>query len=179
MKVEGKHTEPRLVKNGSKYRNFPMVPRVIFGAGSFDQLGEILMPHRRHAEAPVIFLVDDVFEGKPLANRIPAIFETSDVDAADLHLVLSPGVERSMRFSGGKLARIDDSRCTGCGACEDYCPVRAIAVDGEGIAKIDPEMCCGCGLCALHCPDEAIQMKPLERDVFLPILEGAERRIAP
>lgn len=75
MKVEGKHTEQRTVKNGSKYRNFPMVPRVIFGAGSFDQLGEILMPHRRHAEAPVIFLVDDVFEGKPLANRIPAIFE--------------------------------------------------------------------------------------------------------
>ena len=73
----------------------------------------------------------------------------------------------------------DGDACTGCGACEDYCPVRAIAVDGEGIAEIDPEMCCGCGLCALHCPDEAIQMKPLERDVFLPILEGAERRIAP
>lgn len=58
----------------SRYRNFPMVPRVIFGRGSFDQLGEILMPKRRHSEVPFIFLVDDVFEGTPFASRIPLIF---------------------------------------------------------------------------------------------------------
>jgi len=57
-----------------QYRNFPMVPRVIFGRGSFDQLGDILMPKRRHSEAPFIFLVDDVFEGKALSTRIPIIF---------------------------------------------------------------------------------------------------------
>lgn len=60
--------------NQEKYRNFPMVPRVIFGQGSFDQLGEILLPKRRHSEAPFIFLVDDIFEGAKLANRIPLIF---------------------------------------------------------------------------------------------------------
>lgn len=57
-----------------KYRNFPMVPRVVFGNGSFDQLGDILLSQRRHSEAPMIFLVDDVFEGTELANRIPKIF---------------------------------------------------------------------------------------------------------
>ncbi|MEL6917411.1 MAG: iron-containing alcohol dehydrogenase family protein [Bacteroidota bacterium] len=57
-----------------KFRNFPMVPRVIFGSGSFNQLGEILMPKRKHSEAPIIFLVDDVFEEKELSSRIPAIF---------------------------------------------------------------------------------------------------------
>ena len=57
-----------------KYRNFPMVPRVIFGPGSFDQLGEILMPRRKNADAPMIYLIDDVFEGSPLENRIPLIF---------------------------------------------------------------------------------------------------------
>ena len=56
------------------YRNFPMVPRVVFGAGSFDQLGDILLPHRKNADAPVIFLVDDVFEGGELPTKIPAIF---------------------------------------------------------------------------------------------------------
>lgn len=60
---------------GTKYRNFPMVPRVIFGAGSFDQLQEILLPRRTSSDAPVIFLVDDVFEGTPLIGRIPAIME--------------------------------------------------------------------------------------------------------
>ena len=56
------------------YRNFPMVPRVIFGRGSLNQLGEILMPNRKHSDAPFIFLVDDVFEGTELVNRIPLIF---------------------------------------------------------------------------------------------------------
>lgn len=57
-----------------KYRNFPMVPRVVFGNGSFDQLGDILLPKRKHSEAPIIFLVDDVFEGTALISRIPKIF---------------------------------------------------------------------------------------------------------
>lgn len=57
-----------------KFRNFPMVPRVVFGKGSFNQLGEILMHKRNHSEAPFIFLVDDVFEGTSLVDRIPAIF---------------------------------------------------------------------------------------------------------
>lgn len=61
-------------KAKKKYRNFPMVPRVVFGSGSFDQLGEILMPHRKNADAPVLFLIDDVFEGKELPARVPLIF---------------------------------------------------------------------------------------------------------
>jgi len=56
------------------YRNFPMVPRVIFGRGCFDQLGDIIMPKRRHSEAPFIFLVDDVFENQALVDRIPMLF---------------------------------------------------------------------------------------------------------
>ncbi|WP_373072114.1 iron-containing alcohol dehydrogenase family protein [Zeaxanthinibacter enoshimensis] len=61
--------------NLSKYRNFPMVPRVIYGPGSFGQLGEILMPHRKSSDAPIIFLVDDVFEGGELAERVPLMFD--------------------------------------------------------------------------------------------------------
>tara|TARA_R110002096_G_scaffold118258_2_gene256068 strand:- start:109 stop:1236 length:1128 start_codon:yes stop_codon:yes gene_type:complete len=58
----------------TNYKNFPMVPRVIFGAGCFGQLGEILLPRRINSEAPFIFLVDDVFEGSGLISRIPLIF---------------------------------------------------------------------------------------------------------
>lgn len=61
-------------KASEKYRNFPMVPRVVFGNGSFDQLGDILMPKRKHSEAPIVYLVDDVFEGTALVQRIPNIF---------------------------------------------------------------------------------------------------------
>lgn len=58
----------------NKFRNFPMVPRVVYGPGSFDQIGEILMPHRLSADAPMIFLLDDVFENTAFINRIPLIF---------------------------------------------------------------------------------------------------------
>jgi 3-deoxy-alpha-D-manno-octulosonate 8-oxidase len=58
----------------TNYKNFPMVPRVIFGSGCFGQLGEILLPKRINSEAPFIFLVDDVFEGSELITRIPLIF---------------------------------------------------------------------------------------------------------
>ena len=61
-------------KASQEYRNFPMVPRVVYGKGSFNTLGDILMPKRKNSEAPMIFLVDDVFEGSELINRIPSIF---------------------------------------------------------------------------------------------------------
>ncbi|MEX0288803.1 MAG: iron-containing alcohol dehydrogenase family protein [Flavobacteriaceae bacterium] len=66
-----KNTAP---KAELKYRNFPMVPRVVFGPGSFDQLGDILMPQRKNSDAPMLFLVDDVFEGGELPARVPLIF---------------------------------------------------------------------------------------------------------
>lgn len=75
MNIERQPAKPKETPTTAKFRNFPMVPRVVFGPGSFDQLGDILMPQRRHAEAPVIFLVDDFFEGKGLMARIPAIFD--------------------------------------------------------------------------------------------------------
>ncbi len=54
----------------STFRNFKMVSYVVYGRGSFNQLDEILVPHRK-GEAPMIFLVDHFFEGKPLASRVP------------------------------------------------------------------------------------------------------------
>jgi 3-deoxy-alpha-D-manno-octulosonate 8-oxidase len=47
-----------------------MVGYVIYGRGSFNQLDEIIAPHRKD-EKPIIFLVDHFFSGKPLVNRIP------------------------------------------------------------------------------------------------------------
>ena len=54
------------------FRNFPMVPRVVFGRGSFNQLDEILTPKRKTERAPFIFIVDDVFKGNDfIVSRIP------------------------------------------------------------------------------------------------------------
>ena len=71
MKLKDTTNVGAAMKN-SKYRNFPMVPRVIYGSGSFDQLGDILMSVRGNSEASMIFLLDDIFENNPLLKRIPA-----------------------------------------------------------------------------------------------------------
>jgi 3-deoxy-alpha-D-manno-octulosonate 8-oxidase len=48
-----------------------MVPRVVFGRGSFNQLNDIIAPKRLNIKAPFIFLVDDVFKSNPwLTSRI-------------------------------------------------------------------------------------------------------------
>ena len=58
------------------YKNFPMVPRVIFGRGSFNQLDEIISPKRLSVNAPFIFLVDDVFKGNSwMTSRIPLSYD--------------------------------------------------------------------------------------------------------
>jgi 3-deoxy-alpha-D-manno-octulosonate 8-oxidase len=53
-----------------KFRNFKMIGYVVYGRGSFNQLDEILAPQRK-GDAPMIFLLDHFFDGKPLMNRIP------------------------------------------------------------------------------------------------------------
>jgi len=85
------------------YRNFPMVPRVVFGRGSFNQLNDIISPKRKSRKAPFIFLVDDVFKGNAwLTSRIPLAYDdrllyisaaeepkTSQVDALVEDIILS------------------------------------------------------------------------------------------
>jgi 3-deoxy-alpha-D-manno-octulosonate 8-oxidase len=58
------------------YKNFPMVPRVIFGRGSFNQLSEILEPKRLSINSPFIYLIDDVFRNNDgLLSRISLAYD--------------------------------------------------------------------------------------------------------
>jgi 3-deoxy-alpha-D-manno-octulosonate 8-oxidase len=59
-----------------------MVDYVVYGRGSFNQLDEIIAPHRKQ-DKPMIFLLDHFFEDKPLLSRIP-IHGNDKVFAADV-----------------------------------------------------------------------------------------------
>jgi MinD superfamily P-loop ATPase len=83
-----------------------------------------------------------------------AVIADCDVDAADLHLILTPDIIRQESFYGGQLPSIDYERCTRCGLCEEQCRFGAIRS-----AKVDPVSCEGCGVCAYVCPEHAISMK--------------------
>ena len=77
-----------------------------------------------------------------------------DVDAADLHLLLSPSAKEENEFWSGQVAVIDDKECTECGLCQDVCRFGAI-----NDFKVDPISCEGCGFCLHICPVEAVTMK--------------------
>jgi len=53
------------------YRNFKIVPNIIFGRGSFNQLGDILKAKRVAPDSYMVFVLDDVFKGRALEGRLP------------------------------------------------------------------------------------------------------------
>jgi MinD superfamily P-loop ATPase len=76
----------------------------------------------------------------------------TDVDAADLHLILTPDKKKSYNFKAGHEAVIDPDKCTECGRCSEVCRFNAVKSNIE----IDPIECEGCGVCVDLCPEQAI-----------------------
>ena len=66
------------------------------------------------------------------------------------------------------LAKIDKSKCVGCGTCLEKCPVDAIQGDDNNKAECNAELCIGCGVCAHFCPENAISLLEGMRTVFVP-----------
>ncbi len=119
------------------YKNFPMVPRIIFGRGSFNQLNDILSPNRLNVNAPFIYLVDDVFKNNSgLTSRIELSYDdkiifisskeepkTSQVDALVEEIILL-NKERPSGIIG-----------IGGGTLLDLAKAVAIMLTNEGEAK--------------------------------------------
>ena len=78
-----------------------------------------------------------------------------DVDAANLHILLSPEIKERHEFRSGKTAFIDKQRCNRCGKCAEVCRFDAINED----FVVDPVSCEGCGFCSFVCPVNAIEMR--------------------
>jgi len=93
-----------------------------------------------------------------LADR-PVVADC-DVDAADLHLVLSPRIKERHEFRSGHEAVIRQEDCIGCGACLAHCRFGAVRMNGKSAGDatffIDPVACEGCGVCVRFCPEKAI-----------------------
>jgi MinD superfamily P-loop ATPase len=76
----------------------------------------------------------------------------ADVDAADLHLLMAPEIQKTTEFMGGSKAMIRKADCTECGRCRELCRFDAISED----FVVDPIGCEGCGVCVDFCPEQAI-----------------------
>lgn len=52
---------------------------------------------------------------------------------------------------------VNESKCSGCGACYLFCPCGCIKDVGR-YYEADLDYCKGCGICAAMCPISAIKM---------------------
>ena len=89
-----------------------------------------------------------------------AVLADCDVDAADLHLVLSPTLRSREDFYCGHTAVIRLPACIGCGVCLVRCRFDAVRkIKGEkdkATFSTDTSACEGCGVCVWSCPTKAI-----------------------
>jgi MinD superfamily P-loop ATPase len=84
----------------------------------------------------------------------------TDVDAANLHLLLSPEVGETRDFFGSERAVVDRGKCTRCTRCVDTCRFDAFAYDAEGFPYVREEYCEGCAACIQVCRPLAVRMIP-------------------
>lgn len=84
-----------------------------------------------------------------------AVLADCDVDAADLHLLLTPKVKNEHEFYSGHEAIIRPADCTACGQCFEFCRFDAVLTEKNSF-RIDPFACEGCGVCVQFCPAKAI-----------------------
>ena len=89
-----------------------------------------------------------------------AVIADCDVDAADLHLLLSPKVLKVEEFRSGREAVIRPGDCIACDVCRDVCRYDAVRPVFENGRKahyaVDAIACEGCGVCVRFCPEHAI-----------------------
>lgn len=83
-----------------------------------------------------------------------SVFADCDVDASNLHLLLTPTVKETIDFRGLHQAVIDTKKCVKCGKCFELCRFNAITD-----YRVDAIHCEGCKVCVVNCPVEAISFE--------------------
>lgn len=66
--------------------------------------------------------------------------------------------EYKTMWRGEYRAVVDETACTGCGACATRCPFSAITISPAHVAEIGPDACYGCGICRSACGRKAISL---------------------
>jgi heterodisulfide reductase subunit A len=64
------------------------------------------------------------------------------------------------------IASVDETRCLGCGRCEEICTFHASKVvtkNGVMVSEINETLCKGCGACAVVCPTGAKSIRHFTR----------------
>jgi heterodisulfide reductase subunit A len=78
------------------------------------------------------------------------------------------------------IAEVDESRCRGCGICEETCAYGAISLgESNGLIKseVSEAFCKGCGVCAVACPARAITCKNFAVEQITAMIDAISKRL--
>lgn len=113
---------------------------------------------------PVDFPTDGIF----LAGmaHYPKLLDEAMIQAQAAAARAARILSQESLSAGGRVAVVDETKCTGCLTCVRICPfnVPRIRADLTGVgnlagaAYIEAAICQGCGSCASECPARAIQL---------------------
>ena len=71
------------------------------------------------------------------------------------------------------VAQVDETRCLGCGRCEEICDFhapRVIHTDGRWVSTVNETLCKGCGACAVACPTGAMSIRHFTQEQILSMI---------
>jgi len=93
---------------------------------------------------------ESIAQARAAASRAATILSKSEIEAE------------------GKVAAVEATRCSGCGACVELCAYKAIDLDPVfRVAVVNEAMCKGCGTCAASCRAGAIDLKGFRNEQIL------------
>ncbi len=92
-----------------------------------------------------------------LAAVAHARYVDADVEEPNGHLFL-PAQEMTIDPVEVLVPVVDDTRCTACRECVDFCRFNALAMINDRVAVFE-QVCTSCGGCAVLCPEGAITEK--------------------
>ncbi len=113
---------------------------------------------------PVDFASDGIFMAG--IAHYPKLLDDAMIQAQAAAARAARILSRDSLIAGGRVAVVDQSRCTGCLTCVRICPFGVPRIKPDligvgniqGAAYIDAAICQGCGSCAAECPAQAIQL---------------------
>ncbi|HEY4690650.1 MAG TPA: 4Fe-4S binding protein, partial [Anaerolineae bacterium] len=148
--------------------SMPVVPRVdmhdvakLFKV-STDADGFFLEAHVKLR--PVDFASDGIFMAG--MAHYPKLLDETMIQAQAAAARAARVLSRESLTAGGRVAVVDESKCTGCLTCVRICPFGVPRIKANlagvggivGAAHIEAAVCQGCGSCVAECPAQAIQL---------------------